>query len=332
MWTRRNFIGTSAATALAAAAFGPGAFAQTTADAAYPNRPIRFFAGFPPGGVADIVARVIMPPLAARLGQPVVIDNRAGAGGVIGVNTVAKSPADGYTMGFGVSGALTSSVTLLPKLPYDPTTDIAPVSLVVSNPLVLVVLSSSGIGNLKEFIAAAKAAQGKFNYGTAGAGTAMNLAGELFKQMAGIEMEHIGYKGSSPAAVDLLGGHLSAAVLDLATAKPHILSGRIKALGLTSGKRTALAPEIPTIAEAGVPGYEFNSWFGLVMPAATPPAILARVHTELVAVLRDPVVHKQLLDAGTDPAPGTAAEMAAQIRREIQLTAKLIKTAGITVE
>lgn len=327
MYTRRTFITTSGAAAMVAAA--PLAFAQGDT---YPNRPIRFYAGFPPGGVADIVARIIAPGLSARLGQPVVIDNRAGAGGVIGVDSVAKSLADGYTMGFGVSGALTSSVTLLPKLPYSPTKDIAPVSLVISNPLLLAVPASSGIQNMREFIAAAKAAQGKFNYGTAGAGTAMNLAGELLKQMAGIEMTHVAYKGSSPAAMDLLGGQLSAAVLDLATAKPHMLSGRFKALGLTSGKRTTLAPEIPTIKEAGVPGYEFDSWFGLVMPAATPPAILARVHTELVAVLRDPAVRQQLLDAGTDPAPGTPAEMAAQIKKEIELTSRLIKTAGIKIE
>lgn len=326
MQTRRHFIAASGA-AMAATALP--AFAQASA---YPSRPIRFFAGFPPGGVADIVARIVTPSLSARLGQPVVIDNRAGAGGVIGVDSVVKSPADGYTMGFGVSGALTSSVTLMSKLPYDPTRDIAPVTMVVALPLILAVSSSSGINNLREFVAASKAAQGKFTYGTAGPGTVMNLAGELFKQMAGVEMTHVGYKGSNPAAMDLLGGQVSAAVLDLATAKPHLQSGRLKALGLTAGKRTALAPDIPTLAEAGLPGYDFNGWFGLVMPAATPPDILARVHTEMVAVLRDPTVRQQLLDAGTDPAPGTPAEMAAQIRKEIELTSRLIKTAGIKIE
>ena len=331
MSTRRNFI--AGAALLAATAVSGSAIAQTAPPAAgYPNRAIKFYAGFPPGGVADIVARVIAPQLATRLGQSVVIDNRAGAGGVIGVDAVAKSPPDGYSMGFGVSGALTSSVTLSPRLPYDPTKDIAPISLVVSNPLVLVVPSSSNIATLKEFIAAAKAAQGKFNYGTAGAGTAMHLAGELLEQSAGFDMAHVAYKGSSPAAVDLLGGHLTAAVLDLATAKPHILSSRFKALGQTGAHRSALAPDIPTFAEAGVPGYEFNSWFGLVMPAATPAPILTRVHTELVAVLRDPAVRQQLMDAGTEPAPGTPAEMAAQIKREIELTARLIKAAGIKID
>ena len=325
--TRRDFILAGSAAAMALAV--PPATAQASG---YPNRPIRFFAGFPPGGVADIVARIITPPLSTRLGQPVVIDNRAGAGGVIGVDSTIKSPPDGYTMGFGVSGALTSSVTLMSRLPYDPTKDIAPVSIVVSLPLVLAVSASSGINNLKDFVAAAKAAQGKFTYGTAGPGTVMNLAGELFKQMAGVEMTHVGYKGSSPAAMDLLGGQVNAAVLDLATAKPHLQSGRLKAIGLTGGKRTALAPEIQTLAEAGLPGYDFNGWFGLVMPPATPPDILTRVHTELVAVLRDPAIRQQLMDAGTEPAPGTPAEMAAQIKREIDLTSRLIKSAGIKIE
>lgn len=331
MWKRRDFM--TAGVAMAATTACQGVLAQSaSAVAGYPNRPIRFFAGFPPGGVADLVARVIVPVLATRLGQPVIIDNRAGVGGVMGVDAIVKSPPDGYSMGFGVSGALTSSVTMLPKIPYDPTKDVAPISVVVTNPLVLVVSSSSNIKSLKDFIAAAKAAQGTFNYGTAGSGTAMNLAGELLKQMAGFEMIHVPYKGSAPAAVDLLGGHLSAAILDLATAKPHITSGRFRVLGLTSSKRTVLAPEIPTIAEAAVPGYEFNSWIGIVMPAATPSAILTRVHTELMAVLRDPSVRRQLLEAGIDPAPSTQDEMRSRIKREIDVTAKLIRTAGIKAD
>ena len=323
MFTRRTLI-TTAAAAAAATATG-GAFAQ----GGYPSRPIKFFCGFPPGGVADIVARIIGTPLAARLGQPVVVDNRAGAGGAIGVDAVAKSEPDGYTIGFGVSGALTSSVTLT-KLPYDPTKDIAPVSVVVLNPLVLVV-PAAGPRTLKEFIAAAKAQPKKYNYGTAGPGTAMNLAGELLKQMAGFDMLHVAYKGSSPAATDLLGGQLTAAVLDWTTAKPHVQSGRLRALAQTGSKRSDVVPDVPTAAEAGVPGYEFNSWFGLIMPAGTPAPILNRMNTEIVAVLRDPAVRKQLLDAGTDPAPTTAAEMASRIKHEIDLTARLIKEAGITL-
>jgi tripartite-type tricarboxylate transporter receptor subunit TctC len=329
MNTRRTFLASAVATAAAGLA-APGAFAQ--AAGAYPNRPIRFFCGFPPGGVADIVARVIAQPLSARLGQPVVVDNKAGAGGVIGVDTVAKAPPDGYTMGFGVSGALTSSVTLNPRLPYDPLKDIDMVSVVVLNPIVLVVPATSPIQNLKDFIAAAKAAPKPFSFGTPGPGTAMHLAGEQLKQMAGFDMAHVPYKGSSPAATDLLGGHLGAAIIDFTTAKPHIASGRLRALGQTTARRSSVAPDVPTIAEGGVPGYEFNSWFGLVMPAGTPAPILNRIHAELVAVLKDPGVQKQLVDAGSDPAPSTPAEMRAQVQREIALTSRLIKAANIKVE
>lgn len=331
MSTRREFLTAIAALSTAASAVGDARAQATTGAGSYPERPIHFYAGFPPGGVADVVARIIGPAMAARLGQPVIIDNRAGAGGVIGVEAVANSPADGYSMGFGVSGALTSSVTLL-KLPYDPTRDIAPVSLVILNPLVLVVAASSDIRSIQDFIRSVKAEPGKMTYGTAGVGTAMHLSGELLEKMAGIEMTHIPYKGSAPAAVDLLGGHLRAAVLDLATAKPHLASGRLRAIGLTSAKRTELAPDIPTIAEAGVPGYEFNSWFGLVMPSATPPAVIDRVHTELVAVLKDPVVRSKLLEAGTEPTYGTPLAMREQIAREIELTANLIKSAKIRLD
>jgi len=327
--TRRQFLTGSAATALAAAFGGPAAFAQT---GPYPNRPIRFFCGFPAGGVADSVARIIAQPLSARLGQPVVVDNRAGAGGVIGVETVAKSAPDGYTMGFGVSGALTSSVTLNPKLPYDPLKDLELVSVVVLNPIVLVVPATSSIQNLRDFVAAAKSSPARFNFGTPGPGTAMHLAGEQLKQMAGFDMSHVPYKGSSPAATDLLGGHLSAAIIDYTTAKPHIQSGRLRALGQTTARRSAIVPDLPTIAEAGVAGYEFASWFGLVMPAGTPAPILQRVHAETVAVLKDPAVQKQLHDAGSDPAPSTPADMRAQVQREIQVTARLIKSANITVQ
>jgi tripartite-type tricarboxylate transporter receptor subunit TctC len=327
--TRREFITRTATVALATGLAGPSALAQVEG---YPNRAIRFFCGFPPGGVADIVARVIAQPLSTRLGQPVVVDNRAGAGGVIAVETVAKAPPDGYTIGFGVSGALTSSVTLLPKLSYDPLKDIEPITVVVSNPIVLCVASTSDVRTLSDFIAAAKAAPGKYNYGTAGPGTAMHLAGELLKQMGGFEMAHAPYKGSAPAATDLLGGHITAAIIDYTTAKPHLQSGRLRALGQTAAKRSAVAPNVPTFAEAGVRGYEFNSWFGLIMPPGTPQAIVQRMHAEVAAVLRDPAVVKQLNDAGSDPQPTTPAEMRAQIQREIAQTSTLIKSASIKVD
>jgi tripartite-type tricarboxylate transporter receptor subunit TctC len=323
----------SLATAVSFAVFAPAVTAQpNTATSGYPGKPLRFMAGFPPGGVADIVARIIAPPLSQRLGQPVVVDNRAGAGGVIGADAVAKSAPDGYTIGFGVSGALTANVTLMPKLPYDPLKDLASVSKVVNNPLALVVSTSLGVNSVKEFITLAKLKPGQLTYGTAGHGTAMNLAGELLNQMAGIDLRHVPYKGSNPAAVDLLAGHIQAAVLDLATAKSHLESGRLKALAITTAKRTAIAPELPTMAEAGVPGYELGSWFGLIMPAGTPPGIIKRINAELTGVLNDPKVREQLLAAKTEPMPSTPEEMRNTIRKEIQQTAALIKAANIKLD
>jgi tripartite-type tricarboxylate transporter receptor subunit TctC len=310
----------------------PVALAQQHADAShYPSKPVQFLAGFPPGGVADIVARIIAVPLSKRLGQPVIVDNRAGAGGVVAVAAIAKAAPDGHTLGFGMSGALTSNVTLMPKLPYDPLKDIAPVSMVVDNPLAVVVNASSGIKTMQDFIANAKKQSKPVTYGTAGAGTAMNLAGELLNQKAGINMTHVSYKGSAPAAVDLLAGHIDAAILDLATAKPHLETGRLKALAVTSARRSALEPELPTIAESGVPGYEFSAWFSLVMPAGTPRDIVARVNKELTAVLKDPEVRNQLLAAKVEPIPGTPDELRNRIGREIKETAALIKAGNITL-
>ncbi|TFZ02641.1 tripartite tricarboxylate transporter substrate binding protein [Ramlibacter henchirensis] len=328
MADRREFI-IKAGAALAALGTGSSVLAQA---GDFPNRAIRFYCGFPPGGVADIVARIIAQPLSEKLGQPVVVDNRSGAGGAIAVETVAKAPPDGYTMGFGVSGALTSSVTLNPKLTYDPRRDITPVTTVVMNPIVLVVPADSGIATLRDFIAQAKSAPTRFNYGTPGPGTAMNLAGELLKQVAGFEMSHVPYKGSAPAATDLLGGHLKAAIIDYTTAKPHIQGGRLRPLGQTTATRSAVVPDVPTLAEAGVAGYEFSSWFGLVMPPGTPATIVERVNRDVVAVLRDPGVRQQLVAAGSDPAPSTPAEMRARIEREITMTAKLIKDANIPIQ
>jgi tripartite-type tricarboxylate transporter receptor subunit TctC len=318
--------------ALSFAAFAPVAIAQSGSSAAssgYPNKPLRFLPGFAPGGITDTVARIIAPPLSRRLGQPILIDNRSGAGGVIGADTIAKSAPDGYTLGFGVSGALTANVTLMPNLPYDPLKDLASVTRVVKNPLALLVNSSLGVNSVKEFIALAKAKPAQLSYGTAGAGTAMNLAGELLKQMAGIDMVHVGYKGTNPAAADLLAGHIQAAIIDLATAAPHLKTGRLKALAITSSTRTAIAPELPTMAEAGVPGYEMMSWFGLIMPAGTPPDIVKRINTEMTAVLKDPKVVEQLLVAGADAIPGTPEEMRDTIKAEIQKAAALIKSANI---
>ncbi len=296
----------------------------------YPNRPIQFMIGFPPGGSTDTAARIIAPRMAQILGQPIVLDNKAGAGGVIGVESVSSAEPDGYTMGFGVSGALTSNVTLMPNLPYDPRTDITPVSLVIDNPLVLVSSVDLGAKNLEEFLAYAKANPGKVSYGTPGPGTAMNLAGELINQETGIGMEHVPYKGSNPALVDVMAGHIEAALIDLATFMPHVDSDRLVALGVTSPERTPLAPEIPTLAEAGIPDYGAQSWFSLVMPAGVPEPIVETVHGALVEALSDELVRERLMGAGLVPATSTPAELAERIDREIDIYAELIKAANIT--
>jgi len=327
MWKKLAVLSVAGSLALVA----PPITAHAEASAEnYPNKPIRFIVGFPPGGSTDIVARIIVPPLSERLGQTIVLDHKAGAGGVIGVDTVAKAAPDGYTMGFGVSGALTANVTLMPDLPYDPLKDVAPISMVISNPLVLAVNSSLGATTLQEFIALAKKNPDKFTYGTAGPGTGMNLAGELLKQEAGFQMRHVPYRGSSAAMVDLMAGHITAAIVDLATLKPHLDSGTLTALGVTSAKRTPLAPQIPTIAESGVPGYEVVAWFGFLMPGGTPPAIISKVHDALYAVLNDSKVSQQLMAAGVEPAPGTPEQLGQQIDAEIKKYRDIIKTANIT--
>lgn len=323
---RRAFAATALALALAGAA--PFCSAQ---GGAYPSKPIQFVVGFPPGGVADTVSRIVATALSQRLGQPVVLDNRSGAGGVIGADSVAKAAPDGYTMGLGVSGALTSSVTLNPKLPYDPLKDFAPITKLVNSPLALVVSPSLKVNTLKEFIALAKSKPGKLSYGTPGNGSAMHLSGELLKEMAGIDMQPIPYKGSAPLTSDLLGGQIEVAVIELSLAKPLMEAGKLKALAVTSSKRTAIAPDLPTMAEAGVPGYEMLSWLCLLMPAKTPPEILRRVSSEVAAVLSDPKVRAQIAAANTEPAPSTPDELMAAIRTGIQTNGALIKKAGITL-
>lgn len=256
-------------------------------------------------------------------------DNRAGAGGVIGADSIAKAAPDGYTMGLGVSGALTSSVTLNPKLPYDPLKDFAPISKLVNSPLVLVVNPSLKVNTLKELIALAKSKPGQLSYGTPGNGSAMHLSGELLKEMAGIDMQPIPYKGSAPLTSDLLGGQIEIAVIELSIAKPLMAAGKLKGLAVTSSTRTALASDLPTMAEAGVPGYEMLSWLSLLMPAKTPPEIVQRVSREVAAVLGDPKVRAQITAANAEPAPSTPEELMATIRTGIQTNGALIKKAGI---
>jgi tripartite-type tricarboxylate transporter receptor subunit TctC len=301
-------------------------------EASFPNKPLRLFAAFPAGGVADIAARIITPGLSQRLGQPVVVDNRAGAGGVIGVESVAKAPADGYTLGIGTSGSLASSVTLMPNLPYSPTRDLVPISKLVNIPIALVVHPSLGVNTLSEFLALAKTKPKQIYYGTAGNGTTMHLAGELLNRTAKLELVHSPYKGTGPATVDLLAGHITAGFLDLATVKPHLESGRLKALAVTSAKRSPVAPELPTFDEAGVPGYKLHSWIAVVMRSGTPPEVVKRVNADLVAVLKDPKVHQALLNAKLDPDPTTSEQLRDILNADIKQSAELIRESKISLQ
>jgi len=299
------------------------------ADPNYPNKPLRFHVSFPPGGSTDIAARIIAPALSERLGQPVIVDNRAGAGGVIGADAIAKSAPDGYTLGFGTVGSLGNNVTLMPKLPYAPLKDFAPISMAFNNPMVLVVNPALGVNSLKEFIALAKTK--RINFGTPGNGSTMHLAGMLLNRMAGTEIVHAPYKGAGPAAVDLLAGHIEAVIVDLATARTYTESGRLKALAVTSAKRSVVAPDIPTFAEEGVPGYELYSWVAIVMPAGTPAAIVERVNKEVVGLLNDPKVNEQLRNAKVEPESSTPQQLRAIIERDIKDMGDLIKAANISL-
>jgi tripartite-type tricarboxylate transporter receptor subunit TctC len=312
---------------LAAAA---GTHAQGNAND-YPSRPITFYVGYAAGGSADIMGRLLMPALAARLGQPIVLDNRAGAGGIVGVEAVARGRPDGYTMGFGTAGTLASNINLMATLPYHPLRDLSPVSMVVSLPLVLVVSAAGEIRNVSDLLFQARTNR-SVSFGSAGIGSSTHLAGELLNQKAGVKMVHVPYKGTAPAAADVIAGHLEAAFIDLPTAVPHMRSGRLRVLAVTSDKRTSLAPEIPTIAEAGVSGYNFISWFGVVMPAATNASIVNKVNHELVAVLQDPEMQQRVRAAGGDPMPTSPEKMTEIIRTEIEKTGQIIRSAGIKLD
>lgn len=298
----------------------------------YPNKPLRFIVPYPPGGSTDIAARIIAPKFSERLGQPVIVDNRPGGGGIVGVDTIAKAAPDGYTIGFGPSGLLTLSVTLTPNLPYNPITDLAPITMAVKNPLILVANPSFSAKDVGELIALARAKPGQFSFGSSGTGTAMHLAGVLLTKMAGIELVHIPYKGSGPAANDLVGGQIPLAIIDVASTRSFIKAGKIKPLGTMGPARSQLVPDIPTITESGLPGFVAQSWFGIIAPARTPPEIVTRLNSHLVAVLESSDIRERLLTAGVEPSPSSPEEFSEVIRSEISNWAKVIKDAKIQVD
>lgn len=303
-----------------------GAHAQ-----AFPAKPVRVVVPFPPGGPTDIVGRLVSQKMAEGLKQPVVVENRAGAGGVLGTEAVAKSPADGYTLLMGTIGGLAVSMSLQPNRGYDTLRDFAPVTQAVNVTSILVTHPSVPVKSAKELLALARAQPGRLNYGSSGSGTVTHLAGELFKLMGGVNIVHVPYKGGSPALTAILSGEMSLTYENSLIIVPHIKSGKVRALGVTSAKRSKLLPEVPSIAET-LPGYGASGWYGLLAPAGTPKDVLARLNAEAVRALRAPDVAEKLSSQGAEPAPGSPEEFTAFIRGEIDKWAKVVKAANMKPE
>jgi tripartite-type tricarboxylate transporter receptor subunit TctC len=298
----------------------------------FPAKPLHLIVPFAPGGPIDQTARPLAQKLGEALGQPVVVENRTGANGVIAAEAVARSPADGYTLLFSV---IHHSVlpSLNTKLSYDIEKDFAPVTLAAVYPIIVVVNPSSlPVSSIQELISRAKANPGKLSYGHSGYGGGTHLAGELFKMQAGVDLLQVPYKGSAPAMADLLGGQVNVMFSDAPTAMGHIKSGRIRALAIASPQRSALLPNLPTVIESGLQNYDAYSWGGVSVPAGTPADIVTRLNTDIVKVLRDPGMKDRLLQIGAEPMPGTPAEYAAHIKREIAKWAQLVKKANIKIE
>lgn len=294
----------------------------------YPTKPIRFIVTFPPGGSSDLIARALATVLQDRLRQPVLVENRPGAGGNIGMEAVARAAPDGYTMGLGAAGALAANVSLYPKMAYDPVKDFAPVSNVAFVPFFLVAKTALPANDLRELVALASAKPGQLMLGYGGNGTAMHLSGELFKLMAKVQLTNVPYKGSGPAAMDAVSGQLDLAVVDVASAISQVKAGRLKAIAVTSAKRVSVAPDVPTLAEAGLTGYEATGWFGVVMPAGVPAEVIGRMNSELVAALKRGEVRERVIAAGAEPSPSTSAEFGALIRDEIAKWAEVVRISG----
>ena len=298
----------------------------------YPNRPIRLVVPFPPGGGTDIVARVIVVKLTEGWGQQIIIDNRGGAGGVIGADTVAKSTPDGYTLLFGTPGALVINPLLNSKLPYNAMRDFAPVSLLALNPQLLAVHVSVPAGTVKELIALARAQPHKLNYASVGEGTPNHLAMELFKSMTGTDMVHVPYKGAAPAVTDLVGGHVQLMFNPMPPLLPHVKSGRLKALAVGGTQRSGALPDVPTVAEAGVPGYEYVTWYSIVAPARTPRAIIDKLNARLAEVLAMPDVAQRLSVQGAEPRASTPGELSRFMQEDTKRLGGIIRSAGIKGE
>ena len=297
----------------------------------YPTKPIRIVVPYPPGGGTDVVARILSEPLSVELGQPIIIDNRGGAAGNVGTDIVAKAPADGYTLLLTLSSH-TINPKLYDKLPFDVEKDFAPISLAAMIPQILVLNPSVPANNVRELIALAKAQPGKLNFASVGTGSPGHIAGELFKLRTGISIVHIPYKGGGPAVTDTIGGQVQMLFVSMPAAWQHVKSGRLRAIAVTSATRSLTAPDVPTIAESGVADFVVDSWYGVLAPAKTPPAIIARLNAALVKVLEMPQIKEKLFAQGAEAAPSTPAEFDRVIKEELAKWEYVIRAANIKPE
>jgi tripartite-type tricarboxylate transporter receptor subunit TctC len=315
----------------AALVVATGALAQPAQP--YPSKPVRLIVPSAPGGGTDIAARLIAQGLTESFGQSVVVDNRGGAGGIAGVTVAAKHSApDGYTLVLGSNGHLSFASAINPKLPYDPQKDLTPISLVANQPFVLAITASVPANSIRELVALAKAKPGAVTYGSGGTGSASHLGVELFRIKSGVTLTHIPYKGTGPGMTALMSGELQMLMAGLATVLPQAKSGKIKVLAVSGAQRSRMSPETPTVAEAGVPGYEFNVWYGMMAPGGTPRPIVAKLAGEIARLLKAPVVLDRFAVAGLEPVSNTPDEFAALLRREIPEWNKIARDANIRVE
>jgi tripartite-type tricarboxylate transporter receptor subunit TctC len=317
--------------ALAALVAASPALAQKPAASAYPSKPVRMIVPFAPGGGTDIIARLVAQDLTQAWGQSVVVDNRGGSGGVVGTDMAAKSAPDGYTMalcslGFSYAPALYSS------LPYNSEKDFLPISVVATQPFVYVVIPALNVSSMKELVALARAKPGEIRYGSGGSGGSSHLGTELLRVMTGIDIQHIPYKGTGPALTAMLGGEIQMQLIGISSVVPHMKSGRMRALAVSGAKRSAAAPDVPTVAESGVPGYAFDVWYGMLFPAGVPGPVLDKANAGINSVLKSPALAQRFAAVGLEPAGSTQREFAALIHSEIAKWRKVVQSAKIRVE
>ena len=315
-------------TALAAMAFA-GASAQAQD---FPTKPIHFIVPAAAGGPTDVTTRLLAERMSATLGQPVLVEPRPGAGGNVGADVVAKAAPDGYTILMATIGTHAINQTLYKKLPFDPIKDFTPISLIVQYPLLLVVNPNVPVKSVKELIGYAKTNAGKLNRASGGNGTSMHLSGELFVHQAAIDMPHVPYKGSAPALTDLVGNHVQVMFDSMITALPLVKAGQLRALAVTGAQRSPVVPDLPTVAEAGLPGYSATGWIGVVAPAHTPPAVVAKLQAAIAKALADPVLHAKLVAQAAEPVGSSPVEFTAFIRGETDKWAKAVRGANLSIE